>query len=393
MTSDTFVMLVVGILTALTLVGVLQILAGWNAAARFARRTGTMAHGTAPITVLKPLHGDEPLLAEALATLCEQDYPPGFQIVFGVVHQADDAVRVVHALQSRYPHRDIALVIDGTRHGTNPKIANLINMLPAAKHDILVIADSDVHARPDYLRRLSVALGRKGAGLVTTLYAGLPAFPTMAGLLGATQITHGFMTGALLGRALGRSDCLGATMCLRRETLSAIGGLAALKDHLADDAVLGQRVRSLGLDVVLADTVVATTVSERQVSSLWRHELRWARTIRTVEPMGFAASILQYPMIWAILTAIASGGEIWTCGLIFGVWFIRAQAVTGIDRSMGPMLGGLAFRCPVWLLPLRDLLSAAEWVASHAGRRVDWRGQMLNADTPPRFTPKGSHVR
>jgi ceramide glucosyltransferase len=376
-------------LAGLTAVGSLQVLAGWIATVRFGLRDTDHAEGTEPISILKPLHGEEPLLAEALATLCEQDYPPGFQIVFGVQDPADPAIEVVRTIRDRYPDAGIDLVIDATRHGTNPKIGNLLNMLPSSRHAILVIADSDVHARPDYLRRLADALAKPGVGLVTTLYTGLPAFGTAACLLGTTQITHGFLPGALLGRLFGRRDCLGATMCLRRETLARIGGLAALKNHLADDNILGQRVCAEGLDVALADTVVATTVPERTFPALWSHELRWARTIRTLEPAAFFASVLQYPLFLAVLTVIVSGGAVWTWILFLLVWSIRALAATGIDRALRPMLAGLAFRGPLWLLPLRDLLSVAEWIASHAGRRVAWRGQMLEADTPSRLSPKG----
>jgi ceramide glucosyltransferase len=379
-------MILTGGLAALTAIGALQVLAGWIATFRFTRLIESETGGTAPITILKPLYGQEPLLAEALATLCEQDYPAAWQIVFGVHDAADTAIPVVRALQASYPDRHIDLVIDPTAHGSNPKVGNLLNMMPAARHEILVIADSDVHARPDYLRRLADALSRRGVGLVTTLYTGLPAFRTAASLLGTTQITHGFLPGALLARALGRRDSLGATMCLRRETLTRVGGFEALRDHLADDNVLGRRVRAEGLELALAHTVVATTVPERTMAALWRHELRWARTIRTLAPAGFAASVLQYPLCLALLTLFASGGAVWAWALTFGVWAIRALAVTGIDRALSGMLGGLAFRSPVWLLPLRDLLSAAEWVVSHAGRRVDWRGQTLRADTPSRLT-------
>ena len=361
-------MLLAGGLAAMTVVGALQVLAGWLAAVRFSRRVPGETREAAPITILKPLHGQEPLLAEALTTLCEQDYPADFQIVCGVGDETDTAIPIVHALQAKYPHVDIALIVDSTSHGTNPKVGNLINMLPSARHDILVIADSDVHARRDYLRRMADALAPADVGLATTLYVGRPAFRTITGLLGTTQITHGFLPGALMARALGRRDCLGATMCLHRETLSRIGGFDALKDHLADDHVLGRRVRSEGLDVALARTIVATTVPETSIAALWRHELRWARTIRTLEPAAFAASVLQYPIFWAILTVIASGGVICSWALLVFVWSVRALAVTGIDRAFREMLGGLAFRCPLWLLPLRDLLSAAEWVASHTGR-------------------------
>jgi ceramide glucosyltransferase len=382
-------MILTGGLAALTVVGALQALAGCAVTASFTRSITREPDVLPPITILKPLYGQEPFLAEALTTLCEQDYPAPIQIVCGVGAESDDAVPVVRALQSRYPDVVIALVIDPAQHGVNPKVGNLINMLPAARHDILVIADSDVHARGDYLRHLVEALQRDGVGLVTTLYSGLPAFRTMAGLLGATQITHGFLPGAVLARALGRRDCLGATMCLRRDTLERIGGFAALKDHLADDSVLGRRVRALGLDVALAHTIVATTVAESDLAALWRHELRWARTIRTLEPAGFAASVLQYPLFFAILTVIASAGAAWSWALFVAVWAVRACAATAIDRALSGMLGGLAFRGPLWLLPLRDLLSAAEWVASHAGRRVDWRGEILQADTPPRLSPSG----
>ena len=127
-----------------------------------------------PVTVLKPLHGDEPLLEEALASVCRQDYPT-WQVVFGVQDPADTALPVVRRLQARFPDCDIAVVVDPTTHGRNRKVANLINMLPAAKHDVLVIADSDVHVAPDWLRRLVAALEAPGVGLVTTIYTGLPA--------------------------------------------------------------------------------------------------------------------------------------------------------------------------------------------------------------------------
>ena len=374
------------------MMGALQSVAGAYLTRRFARRRARTYEPHAPVTILKPLHGDEPLLTQALGSLCLQDYPPGYQIVFGVAEGSDAALTAVRVLGARFPNQDMTVVIDATRHGTNPKVGNLMNMLPAAKHDILVIADSDVHAPPGYLRRLTEAGDRLGVGLVTVLYQGRPWVRGLASSLGATQITHGFLPAALLGRFLGRRDCLGATMCLRRDMLTRIGGFDSLRDHLADDNVLGRLVRAQGFEVVLAETVVATTVPETTLLSLWRHELRWARTIRSLEPAGFAASVLQYPLFWAFLALTASWGGIWACGLLILVWAIRAFAAQWIDRSLADVTGGLAFRCPVWLLPLRDVFSAAVWAVAHFGRQVEWRGQTLDADTPPRFT-KGSHAR
>jgi ceramide glucosyltransferase len=371
----------------LSIIGLAQTVAGWWLVRRFAaesRHAPAVSDATArpPVTVLKPLHGNEPLLERCLASICMQDYPE-WQVVFGAQDPDDPAIRVVRLLQARYPAADIALVVNSGLHGPNRKIGNLINMLPAARHDILVIADSDLRVGRDYLAKLVAALAEPGTGLVTTLYAGLPAEQRLVTALGAMQITHGFLPGALLARAMGRRDCLGATMCLRRETLARIGGLRALVDHLADDNLLGALVRRLGLDVRLASTVPLTTVPETTFRALFRHELRWARTIRALVPVGFAASVLQYPLFWALVALPVSGGARAAWALFAAAWLIRGLAAAGIDRALKPMLPGLEFSCQVWLLPLRELLSVAVMLASYAGKHVDWRGHGLQAGGLP----------
>lgn len=387
---------------AVAAAGVLQTGLGWAAATRFARAPSvpspsapslpaapsaetppsrTPPSRTPAVTVLKPLHGDEPMLEQALASFCAQDYPR-FQIVFGLQSHADPALRVLHRLRARFPALDMAVVVDPTPHGANRKIGNLINMYPAAKHDVLVIADSDIHAAPDYLHRLVEALLRPGTGLVTTLYSGLPASRTLSGALGASGINHAFLPGALLARGMGRQDCLGATMALTRHTLHGIGGLAALSDHLADDAVLGRLVAARGQRVALAATVPATTVPETGVAALFQHELRWARTIRSLVPVGFALSAIQYPLFWAALAAVLAGGAAWTWAGFALVWAARALATRGIDRALR-----LAPRAPIWCLPLRDALSVAVVVASYGGNRVAWRGQVLRVTRPGTVRP------
>jgi ceramide glucosyltransferase len=411
-----------GVTAVVAGIGVAEALVVSRLVASFARQHPAPPSARPPVTVLKPLHGDEPLLEEALTTLCRQDYPD-WQIVFGVRDAADPAVAVVHRLQARFPNLDIALVVDATLHGRNNKVSNLINMMSAARHDVLLIADADVHARPDYLDRLVAALLRPGVGLVTTLYAGLPApmqkdaaapaWPddraqsSLPAKLGATHITHGFLPSAVLARALGRQDCLGATMGLRRDDLERFGGFRALVDHLADDNVLGRRITGLGLSVALADTVTLTTVPETSLRTLFRHELRWARTIRALEPAGFAASVVQYPLAWALLTVLVTGGALWSIGLFFIAWVLRAIAAIGVDSALAPLwsaewgseargghdVAALAFCCPVWLLPLRDVFSVAVMLASYGGRQVEWRGHGLQADTPPPFTEQSMALR
>ena len=201
----------------------------------------------------------------------------------------------------------------------------------------------------------------------------------LAARLGATAITHTFLPGALLSRALGRQDCLGATMALRRETLAAVGGLPALVDHLADDNVLGRLVRARGLAVRLAPTVCATTVPETALGALFRHELRWARTILALVPAEFAASAIQYPLAWAALAVALSGGAAWALAAFALAWAGRARGgARAGERASAWCHAGLAAPVPVWLLPLRDLLSMAVFAASYAGDRVEWRGQVLH---------------
>lgn len=356
--------------------GLTQTVAGWAAVRRFRVRRPSPSAESPAVTVLKPLHGDEPLLEEALASFCAQDYPR-FQIVFGLQDPADPALHVLHRLRARFPDVDMTAVIDPTPHGANRKVANLINMLPFARHGMLVIADSDIHAAPDYLRHLVAALAEPGVGLVTTLYAGLPATGAVAAQLGAAHINHAFLPGALLARHLGREDCLGATMALRRETLDAIGGLEALAHDLADDAVLGRLVAAQGLSVRLAPTVPGTTVPETRLQELFQHELRWARTIQSLVPVQYALSAVQFPLFWAMLAAGFSGVAQWSLALLGMAWATRALAATGVDRSLK-----LDAAMPIWLLPLRDALSVAVILASYAGDNVEWRGQILSASRP-----------
>ena len=367
-------------LAAITTAGMVQSAAGYLAVRRFSKRRAALPHARPPVTVLKPLHGDEPLLEEALASYCTQDYP-AFQIVFGLQDAADPALHVLRRLQARFPGVDMTVVVDPTPHGANHKIANLINMLPVARHDMLVIADSDIHAAPSYLDSLVASLVAPGVGLVTTLYAGLPSSGSLTGQLGAASINHTFLPGALLARAMGRQDCMGATMALTRATLERVGGLSALSNHLADDAVLGRLVRAKGLDIALADTVPATTVPETHMPALFQHELRWARTIQSLVPAEFVLSAVQHPLFWAALMVGTSGGEGWAWLAFASAWLVRGAAAWGIDRRLG-----LASRLSIWCLPFRDLLSVTVILASYRTDRVAWRGQVLRA-TRPRLAP------
>jgi ceramide glucosyltransferase len=354
--------------------GLIQAGAAVHALKQFNRQPRPQLDVLPPVSILKPLKGDEPLLEAALISFCTQSYPE-FQLVFGVQDRSDPAIAVVERIQTLFPHLDIAMVIDETRHGGNGKIANLINMWPVAKHEIIVLADSDVHVTPHFVERIVAALEAPEVGAVTALYAGFASGHSIAGRFGAAQINHIFLPGVLVGRMLGRQDCLGAALALRRATLIRIGGLPALLPHLADDAALGQLVRRLGLRVALAPSLVVTTVSEETMLALFWHELRWARTIRALEPLTYATSLLQYPVFWALVTIAASHARIWALGFAVVVWLVRAMEARAMARQLerGPFSG--------WLLPMREVFSIVVLLASYLGNRVVWRGSSMAAVT------------
>ncbi len=362
---------------ALAVAGVIQAVFGLFAVRRFAARPPRPAAEHPPVTILRPLYGTEPLLEDALVSCCRQSYP-GLQIVFGVQDPADPALVLAKRMRERFPAADIAIVVDPTPHGANRKVANLINMMSAARYDVLIISDSDLHVAPDYVERLVTELLRPGTGLSTATCVGLPADRRWPARLGATHLTHSFLPGVLFSRWLGRQDCLGTSVAIRRDTLERCGGLAALKDFLAEDNVLGQYVKALGLTVGLADTVAAATVPETSLRALWQHEIRWSRTIRGLAPVAHAASSLQYPLFWAVAAMVAGGGAWWAVGLFAATWLARAAIARGIDAAMAAKLNHRDLcAAPIALLPLRDMVSVAEIAASFCGNQVVWRGHKM----------------
>jgi ceramide glucosyltransferase len=351
-----------------------------NAVAKFARRPVHRAATQPPVSILKPLHGKDPALSENLRSFLQQDYPT-FQLVCGVADAGDPAAAVVRQLINEFPHRDIALVVKAAQRGTNLKIGNLRNMLPAAQHDLLVLADSDMRVGRGYLGAVTAPL-RPGAatGLVSCLYRGVSAGGFWSDLA-SLHINHGFLPQALVGESLGQgAGCFGATIALDRATLSAVGGFEALADTLADDHALGQAVRRLGRRVELSPYLVDDIVAEESFLGLFRHELRWARTIRLVAAAGFAGSVVTYPVPLALLALCLGAVPQAAAAMLLLALLVRGVTARRIDRALR------LETAPLWLLPLRDLLSFGVFVASFLGRSVAWRGRRF------RIGPEGQLI-
>lgn len=357
----------------LAAVGSVYTLAATVAVRRFFRSPQAPSTATPGVTILKPLHGDEPGLYANLRSFCTQGYDGPVQIVFGVQDPADPAIAVVRRLIADFPGHDLDLVIDEQTHGRNRKVANLINMSPRIAHEVVVLADSDMRVGPDYLRRVLGALEEPGAGLVTCLYRGAPD----AGIvprLAAMAIDYQFLPSVVMGLALRLArPCFGSTIALRRATLAAIGGFAAFRDHLADDNEIGAAVRRLGLRVVVPPFVVDHACTETSLAGVFYHELRWARTIRAVDPVGFLGSMVTYPLPFALLGGLFAGfGELSLYIIaLAGVFRLVLQAQ--LDHSLATNASALSSRRR-WLGPVRDLLSFLVFIASFFVGTVRWRG-------------------
>ncbi|MDE2572202.1 MAG: bacteriohopanetetrol glucosamine biosynthesis glycosyltransferase HpnI [bacterium] len=327
---------------------------------------------TPAVSVLKPLHGGDFELYENLRSFCEQEYP-AFQVIFGVHDDGDPALPIVERVMRAFPERDLTLVIGGTADHANPKVQNLANMLGSAKHEILVIADSDMRVDPSYLRAVVAPFAAPNVGAVTCLYCGEPS-PGIPSALAAMHLQEEFAPSVLVATALqGLRFCLGATMAVRSSLLTAIGGFAALGPYLADDYMLGKLVRERGRRVALSPYVVRNVIAEPSFGALWRHELRWARTIRMLRPLGYACSFLTFGISLALIYLLLARGAPLAIALLGAALVIRLA----LHGAVPAALPGAA-RLPLWLVPVRDVLSFAVWAAGLAGAKSTWRGRRIS---------------
>jgi len=357
----------IGCGTALAAAAACYTLASWVAVLRMRRKAAaaSLPDRPPPVTILKPLCGAEPELYECLRSFCDQAYP-SFQIVFGVRDRDDPAVDVVSRLRAEFPAADLAVAIDRRQHGNSRKVSSLINMMALARHDFLVIADSDIRVERDYLAKVVAPLLDAKVGIVTCLYRGNPR-PGFWSLLGSMFIDEWFMPSVCVTAMAGsQSFAFGATIAIRRQVLARIGGFEAIASQLADDFRIGELTRGLGLRTVLSEVVVDTCVDERTLSDLLRHELRWLRTIRAVRPAGYSFSFITFGLpVAALGTLLAAGAR--PAVICFGTTVLARLMLHSAVRRTNSALWHL------WVLPLRDGLGLALWAWGFAARSVHWR--------------------
>jgi ceramide glucosyltransferase len=332
---------------------------------------------TPPLTLLKPVHGDEPELAAHLASFFEQDYPE-YEILFCARSTEDAGLETARRVAEHYPLIPVKfLSTGGEPNYINAKAASMERMEAEAAHDILVVSDSDVRVTPDYLRAVALPFADERVGAMCCLYRGVAVEGGLWARLEAVGMSVEMTSGVLVARAMeGMRFVLGPTMAFRRETIRRMGGFGLTADYCADDFVLGNETYKRGETVVLSHHAIDHIVINSSFTASLMHQIRWMRSTRFSRPKGHFGTALTFSIPFGLLAwgaAAAQGHSGW--GLALFGWSIATRLALSIA------VGGLVVRDQSWfgllvLYPVRDLMGFGFWAASYLSSRVLWRGRV-----------------
>lgn len=347
------------------------------AAFRFLSEDKQQTSSAPTVTILKPLKGADSETDACFRSHFEIDYP-AYQLVFGVADKNDPAVAILENLRSEFPKIDSQVVFCPEQLGANRKVSNLVQMLPAAKYDYLVINDADMLVRPEYLREVLAPFANEKIGFVTCVYRALPS-KSLWSKIEALGICTEFMPAVLLARMIegGVNFGLGATLACTKKAIAAMGGFESLLNRLADDYDLGTGIKRAGFATALSPYVAETHAPDYDLRGFWNHQIRWNRTVRDARPAGYAGLIFTFGIFWSLLAMAFARGALWSSllfALVLGMRYLMAIGAGGIA------LGDRFLVRDLWLLPIRDAMSMVVWIASYFGRTVVWRGERFLLD-------------
>jgi len=336
------------------------------------------------VTILKPVRGLEKNQEQNLRSACLQDYPE-FQVVFSVQDPDDPALPLLKKIGQAFGSKRVSVVIGNRRVGPNGKINNLLGALPYAQYDTLVISDSDVRLKPDYLKAIIAPLADPNVGCVCTLYKATHAdrwFEKMELL----TLNADFVPSVIFASVTGASKfCLGSSVALRCSSLKEIGGFETLADYLTEDYEMGRRLWTSGKRVAVVPYFVETVVDLEKASRWWNHQVCWDQKTRAAQPAGFFATLLIRSVPFALLFAasrLADAGGLLVLGGVMGLRLATAAVILGWGLQDREGLRNLA------LLPLRDLTSIISWLLAFTKKTVSWRGAELMLGHDGRLTSR-----
>jgi ceramide glucosyltransferase len=345
-------------------------------AARYQRDTARnkLPSAIAPVSVLKPLHGLEPGLRANLESHFTQDHPD-FELVFCARHDDDPALRIVAELCAKYPRVSARIVTCGEPPFPNAKVHSLVTLIEVAKHNILILSDSDVYAAPDYIRNVSRPLLEPAVGVVTCLYRGVPV-DNFWSRLEALGMSVEMTSGVLIARLLeGMQFALGPTLATRKDVLEKLGGVAQWSEYLAEDFLIGNRAAAAGYQVVLSEHVIGQMAADRGFLPSFRHQTRWMRSTRFSRPKGHFGTGLTFAVPYGLVglaAGLVAGAPALGFAFLGLAWMSRMLQSIAIGFGVTADRKALVF---CWLYPLRDLLGFFVWIASYTGSEVVWRGE------------------
>jgi len=320
------------------------------------------------VTILKPLCGLEWDSYDNLVSFCQQDYPD-YQVIFCIQSPQDPSIELVNKIIGQYSHLDLSLVIDSTQIGNNLKISNLVNGYPQAKHDIIIISDSDIRVKPDYLKNIIQPFINQKVGVVTCLYSSLTKgwLASFEALEIATQFAPRVLTARKLEPI---SFACGATIAISQEVLAKIGGLQAVADYLADDYQLGYLPYQAGYQVVVSNYIVEHSIANVSFQDFLKRQARWAKCIRVERFWGYFGLIFTQGTTTSLLFLLFSGGSLLGWLVLIITWAIRLLLAWVVGVKF--MQDKVTQKYFIWL-PLRDIVSSAIWLYSFFGNQITWR--------------------
>jgi ceramide glucosyltransferase len=324
-----------------------------------------------PVSILKPIYGLDREAYDNYASFCRQDYP-GFEILFCVSDEQDPAVPVIRKLIQDFPQRSIRLLVGSEPLGVSDKVNKLCRMVREARHEIVIVTDSDVRVEPGFLRAIAGVFREPGVGGVTCLYRGLTD-GTFAASLEAMGNSTDFAPGVLVNWLGGKIDfMLGAVMATTKKNLVEIGGFEALVDYLCDDFELGNRIARKGHRIELSTFPVSIVYPRETFAEVFRHQVRWNLSIRYSRSAGHLGLIFTQGLPWTILAAILAPSVAIALAYITAYIVLRSE----MARTVGVWgMQDRALRTKLALLPVRDAFAFVVWLASFFPQRIHWRGR------------------
>jgi ceramide glucosyltransferase len=361
-------------LLALALVPFAYYVVAIVAAGRFFRKPAVVAASgshdfTPPVSILKPIYGLDREAYENFASFCRQDYPE-FEILFCISDESDPARAVIEQVIRDFPERAIRLLVGSEPLGASDKVNKLCRMAREARHDVLVISDSDVRVEPGFIRAVSAPFADPRVGGVTCLYRGLTD-DSLAANLEALGNSADFAPGVLVAWLFGGMDfMLGAVMATTRRHLAEIGGFESLADYFCDDYELGNRIAARGHRIELSRFPVDIVYPHETLGEAFRHQVRWNLSVRYSRPWGHLGLIFTQGLVWSLVGLFLTHSDLAAFGFVAGYALLRDDmALSAGARGMSDTL----VRRKLWLLPLRDAFAFVVWLASFFPQRIHWR--------------------